>query len=183
LYNYKKRTSVKEKFKNIKFKKIFTFILTTLLLISLTSCSRIDRRKFENLYNIVKKTQGSLFVGVNYVTFGAFLQKISGEILIAGDKVKTSEEKELLARFIKILDVYEDSYKLWKEKIERGDRSYILDRNDIFEKYKYLLSDCTHQTSYGTLYFSRSCAMQKLWGYADFLIKEVSTTLYPKKHP
>src|SRR3990172_5636920 len=65
---------------------------------------KIDEKQFENVYRAFKQIQGSIAVGISYVTFVKLLQDVATEISIAKDKVKSETEKELLEIYIDVLD-------------------------------------------------------------------------------
>jgi len=69
--------------------------------------------KFSVLYKEVKTTQAALQVGVTYRGFGDLIQKMVTELSMVEDKVKTEDDKQILQSYIRIVDMYKDSFKAW----------------------------------------------------------------------
>jgi len=90
------------------------------------SAPQINQSKFEAVNRAAKAIEGSIAVGINYRNFQASLQALATEILIAKDKMKSQEEKDMLGNYSEVLSMYKDSLTLWQHKInDRGEYDYI----------------------------------------------------------
>ena len=59
--------------------KFITTFLTIFLAFVLSSCSKIDKDKFSNLYHTANDIEGAIKVGINYIDYSRLLQKYSSE--------------------------------------------------------------------------------------------------------
>lgn len=93
-------------------------ILFFICLIFCANCSKVDRKKFENLYRAGKAIDGATSVGVSYKKFGELLQNLATEIYVASDKAKSGNAKKMIESYSGILQMYKDSHLIWKYQIE-----------------------------------------------------------------
>lgn len=96
-------------------RKLSILVICTFFCVNCSS--KINQKNFEKLYQSAKAIEGSVSVGVNFQKFGELLQNFATEISIAHDKGKSEEEKELLKIYLEVLDMYQDSHRLWNSKI------------------------------------------------------------------
>ena len=113
-------------------RKIFVVLLGFVLLEGCSS--KVDQKKYENLYHAAKAIEGSVAVGVDYQKFGELLQNLSTELSIANDKAtfsiasdkaKSDSEKELLKNYLDALAAYQESALVWKNKIDGARYDWI----------------------------------------------------------
>jgi len=71
---------------------------------------------FENPYIAAKAIEGSARVGVSRDSFGELLQKLSTEIEVARDSVRTEKEKQVIRLYDEVMETYRDSMKVWQMK-------------------------------------------------------------------
>lgn len=89
-------------------------LLSAIVLISLYSCSSIDKDKFKNLYLSTNEIEGAIKIGVNYGDYTRLLQKFSSEISLIDTTKLNKEENKLYRLFEKISEVYSHSHIIWK---------------------------------------------------------------------
>jgi len=73
---------------------------------------------FDSVHRAAKTIEGNTRVGFDRQSFRQLLQKLSTEIEVVRDEVKTNKEKEVLSIYSNVLSIYEDSMTIW-DKIDR----------------------------------------------------------------
>ncbi len=141
--------------------------------------SKVDQKKFEKLYRAAKSIEGAVTIGVDYQKFGELLQNFVTEISIASDKAKSEEEKELLKIYSEILDMYQDSYRLWHSKnslscelffpgtcpVPRG-YIHVGEGDTIIKKYNFSAYENTKVTGDFNRYYIPEDSIQVIWSKA-----------------
>lgn len=144
--------------------------------------SKIDGKKFENVYRAFKQIQGSIAVGVSYVAFIKLLQDVATEISIAKDKVESKSEKELLEIYIDVLDTYRDSAVLWEFKI-RGPKYLDVEPHieQVFTKYHLPMESRESVPRYWNKWErSLEDSVQVLWARAHERLEKATAILLGK---
>lgn len=106
----------------------FRIVLLLLAGIAFTSCSptpKIDEKKLEALYRSAKSIEGALTVGITYDKFGQLLQNLATEVSIAGDKIKTEQEKQLVNVYTEALTIFQDSLLVWRHQIQSSRENLV----------------------------------------------------------
>jgi len=154
------------------FRKLSILIICTFFCVNCSS--KINQKNFEKLYQSAKTIEGSVSVGINFQKFGELLQNFATEISIARDKGKSEEEKELLKIYLEVLDMYQDSHRLWNFKILLSDeyfylRGYIcVGKGDaIVKKYNFPTFENSQVADYYNRYYIREDSIQIIWAKAQ----------------
>lgn len=90
------------------------------ILVGCSAAPTINQKVFEPVYRAAKTIEGATGPGVTYPKFGELLQQLNTELVIARDQVKSDDEKKLLAQFGEVLEAYNFSMVLWKQKLEHS---------------------------------------------------------------
>lgn len=154
-------------------KTIIPFLIFSFLLVSCSSSQRIDKTKFASLYSTTKEIEGATKVGIAYLNFAELLRKFSSEIEKVKDKASTSQEKELLVLYEKVLECYQDSLTLWKSIIdyhidETGEQ--VLGGHGVIESLRPLLMKYHIETERDPVYsvdYIPQLSLQKIWQEAS----------------
>ncbi len=133
------------------------------------------------MYHSAKAIEGSIEVGVNHQKFGELLQNFSTEISIANDKATSVEETELLNIYLELLDMYQDSHRLWNSKISLSCASFypapcpllrnhihVVEGDAILYQKKYNLSAFENPNVTGPFnrYYIPEDSIQIIWAKA-----------------
>ena len=143
------------------------------IVIYVVSCTRfqtVDEKKFESPDRAVKAIQAATSVGVNFVRFGELVINFATEINVLADKTTTPQEKELSLRYLKILEIYKDSYTIWHAYILQGSPAHqrveVRDTlQPVVDRYGFATEKGTGIYDFWkTISFSE---MQSLWNMAS----------------
>lgn len=83
-----------------------------------SSSPELNRGKFGGVNSAALEVKGTLSSGAGYQAFSAALLKLSSELAVLKEKVKTDQEKDLLKDYSDLYGIYHDGYILWKYKLE-----------------------------------------------------------------
>lgn len=141
--------------------------------VAATKATKIEQKKYENLYRATKAIDGATAVGVNYQKFCELLQNLSTEISIANDIAQSSTEKKLIKSYSEVLTIFQESAELWKYKIKvsqyewmpRGQIYVDPEIYPIVEKYSFPME--SHQTYGGSFSTIPEKSIQILWNKAQ----------------
>lgn len=82
------------------------------------------RAKFEAVYRSSKAIEGGIRIGISYLRFSESLHTFSTELLVAEERGNSPREKELVRSYRRLLDIYLDSLKVWRHKVEASPNYY-----------------------------------------------------------
>jgi hypothetical protein len=140
------------------------------VVVGTATCARQPslQAKHEPLYRAAKSVEGAIAVGVTYQTFGELLQSLATEVLIAGDRANSDEEKALVAAYAELLTNYKDSSTIWKHQIESSKYEWAKDQIVVGDELvpvaaKYKLP-VTELTAYGAKWKALPAdSTQRVW--------------------
>ncbi len=127
---------------------------------------------FENVYAAAKAIEGSLGVGVKRSDYHDLLRALATQVSIAGDKVSSRREKEVLTLYEDAISAYGDAETLWEMEegtrrcggeLARWDRERL---DSIAAKYaipENVVTEAAQKTSIGC--FMSGC-YQPIWRHA-----------------
>jgi hypothetical protein len=101
--------------------------------------NRINKQKFEKLYQAGKSVESAIKVGVNFRKFQEYLQDFSTELSIAKNNIRAEKEKELLKIYSEAANILEDSLKFWNYSIFASSGDISLERVKAEEEIKPVL--------------------------------------------
>lgn len=81
--------------------------------------AQVDQKKFEPVYRAAKAVEASANIGMDNHKFNDLLQTFATEASIAQDRADTANEREVVAEFKRVLEIYTDSKTLWDKKIKQ----------------------------------------------------------------
>lgn len=112
-------------------------ILLIIAFLAFISCgsnqNKIDVAKFETLNRTAENLRMATSIGVNHFEFSKLLRDFATELSLTKDKLNTEKEKEVWDLFAKAFQMYQQSYSLWKDKIQFGGKYATVD--DVIKKY------------------------------------------------
>lgn len=93
-------------------------IVTALGINRFSGPSQITQNKFEAVHRSTIAIASAVDVGVDLKQFLTLLQTLQAEVSLLAEKVTTSSEKELLAKYNDVIEIYKNSYLVWRTDIE-----------------------------------------------------------------
>jgi len=126
-------------------KRNILFVILSLPIFCFACTSHdFDKKKFENVDHSAHAVRDSVKAGANLQQFRDLLQKLSAEISVLKDRVKSERERELLKDYSNLLAIYRDGFTLWKYKTEFTQYGFVpksliyvgQDVEPIVEKYR-----------------------------------------------
>ncbi len=89
-------------------------------------CSpKIDKNKFQSVNHAAIILQKSITTGVTYQDYGELMQRLSDEVTVLEDTVKSTREKELAEEYFTLLKMYGDGFLLWRYQREFSGHSFV----------------------------------------------------------
>lgn len=100
-------------------KRNILFVILSLPIFCFACTSHdFDKKKFEGVNHTAQVIRDSVKAGADIQQFEGLLQKLSSEISVLKDMVKSERERELLKNYSNLLAIYRDGFTLWKYKTE-----------------------------------------------------------------
>jgi hypothetical protein len=139
-----------------------------------TPSRSINQQSFEGIYRATKAIDGAIAVGVSYIKFQELLQSLATEILIANDKVKSQQERDLLGMYSEVLSMYRDSAILLKYAIKHSGETDYYGRTFVVSELSPIVVKYNLVTSRGvgvgredsTTVISINDSIKVVWGTA-----------------
>jgi len=98
---------------------MFVLGATTVVAINhFTNAQKIESTKFESLHRSLVAISSATDVGVSLTQFLSLLQTLQAEASMAAEKVRTEPERRLLEKYSEIVEIYKNSYTVWRADIE-----------------------------------------------------------------
>ncbi len=86
---------------------------------------RVDKKKFQESYKILKTIQSETSLGINYGRFEQLIKNLKTEILILKDMKLTNNEREILSDYIDVFNTYRSRFKFALRLISKSGRGYL----------------------------------------------------------
>jgi hypothetical protein len=160
-----------------------------IILITISCSPKTDQDKFNNLNYAAKSVQGAITVGVNYVEYGALLQKYSTELLLLKNNNLIGYELDSYNLYKEALEIFIDARKIWEVKIESPKYNWIPKNNifplvgltDIINKYGLKIDEIKDSSGKKWSTIS-SDSIQILWSKAELKISQAEKLILKNKH-
>lgn len=93
-------------------------VITDLGINRFSGSSQIIQNKFDAVHRSAIAIASAVDVGVDLKQFLTLLQTLQAEASLLAEKVTTSSERELLAKYNDVIEIYKNSYLVWRTDIE-----------------------------------------------------------------
>ncbi len=150
------------------------------------SCSpKIDKNKFQGANRAASILQKSIANGVTYQEYGELMQRLSDEVTVLEDTVKSTREKELAGEYFTLLKIYGDAFLLWRYQREFSGHSFVpegriyvgQDVEPIVTKYRLDTESHLFGPTRQSWKSISADSIKVVWHNADQQIKRINTLL------